>query len=414
MNEILIFDPIERLLNAMVIFCWILGSFPYFYQACNRKEKADKLLLLGFASVIMSNGISAIFTYFRVLYIIGTYSGHSYIGDPANVTTMYEILRLGQYLSSYAGYLVLFLCFETVIKKTKYFLSSICVVSIILNIIFIDINEILGFINMGMLAAILIWFYQKSNPEFQVITLYLLIGMALIAIGGMFNWRRFQQLFEPHPVIGYPLTILGIFIIILPILMRPESFETKRDSRILSGWAFLLAIDGFMLSIMIMIFFGADLTKLSPENQLDAIRTISLNIVLGIIIIVFCIVQIVRIRHLGKRKITKKVFTEEKDFLKIFTRPQRVTEEEVSISKEKKVCLVCKGKVSRYDIYICPECNSLYHHKCAKVLEDTENACWACETPFDETKPIKIIKEAEEKIDIEDVIDHKKSKTQKQ
>ncbi len=39
----------------------------------------------------------------------------------------------------------------------------------------------------------------------------------------------------------------------------------------------------------------------------------------------------------------------------IFTKPEVVTEEEVSISKEKKICLVCKGKVSRYKVYICPD-----------------------------------------------------------
>lgn len=74
-----------------------------------------------------------------------------------------------------------------------------------------------------------------------------------------------------------------------------------------------------------------------------------------------------------------------------------MTEEEVSISKERKVCLVCKGGVSRYDIYICPECDSLYHQKCAKTLEGLENACWACETAFNESKPVRLTKEEEEK-----------------
>ena len=64
-----------------------------------------------------------------------------------------------------------------------------------------------------------------------------------------------------------------------------------------------------------------------------------------------------------------------------FARPQKVTEEEVSVSKEKRICLVCKGAIERLN-YVCPECNALYCVRCSEVLSKIENACWACETPF--------------------------------
>ncbi len=35
-----------------------------------------------------------------------------------------------------------------------------------------------------------------------------------------------------------------------------------------------------------------------------------------------------------------------------------ITEEEVLISKEKKIYLVCEGKVLRFNNYICPECET--------------------------------------------------------
>ncbi|MFX1340615.1 MAG: B-box zinc finger protein [Promethearchaeota archaeon] len=72
-----------------------------------------------------------------------------------------------------------------------------------------------------------------------------------------------------------------------------------------------------------------------------------------------------------------------------------ITEEEVSISKEKKVCLVCKGKVGRY-MFMCPECETFYCEKCAHALESIENACWVCGTPIDESKPIKPFKKEKE------------------
>ncbi len=74
-----------------------------------------------------------------------------------------------------------------------------------------------------------------------------------------------------------------------------------------------------------------------------------------------------------------------------FVKPQMLTEEEVSISKEKKICLVCKGKVKGYNVFICSDCDTIYCQTCARALENLENACWVCDTPFDESKPSKAI-----------------------
>ena len=94
----------------------------------------------------------------------------------------------------------------------------------------------------------------------------------------------------------------------------------------------------------------------------------------------------------------KEIKVEESLFL-ISQRTSRLTEEEVSISKEKKICLVCKGKVSGYNIFICPTCDALYCKNCALALETLENACWVCNAPIDPSKPVKReIKETELKL----------------
>lgn len=87
-------------------------------------------------------------------------------------------------------------------------------------------------------------------------------------------------------------------------------------------------------------------------------------------------------------------------------RPQKVTEEEVSVSKERKICLVCKGGGMRYS-YICPECNAIYCVKCANSLSNMENACWVCETPFDESKPVKASQKEDECSEIPAEVSHK-------
>ncbi|MFX0211154.1 MAG: tetratricopeptide repeat protein [Candidatus Hodarchaeota archaeon] len=74
----------------------------------------------------------------------------------------------------------------------------------------------------------------------------------------------------------------------------------------------------------------------------------------------------------------------------------QMVEEEVTVHKEKKSCLVCKGEVELFNIYICPECNSIYCNNCAQTLTKLENACWVCNAPIDALKPIIAIEEEQE------------------
>jgi len=67
----------------------------------------------------------------------------------------------------------------------------------------------------------------------------------------------------------------------------------------------------------------------------------------------------------------------------------RITEGKISVHKERKICLVCKGEVERFNIYICPECNSIYCQNCAQALVDLENLCWSCNASIDPSRPIK-------------------------
>jgi hypothetical protein len=91
----------------------------------------------------------------------------------------------------------------------------------------------------------------------------------------------------------------------------------------------------------------------------------------------------------------------------ILTKPPKITEEEIAFYKEKTICLVCKGKLEGFGIFLCGGCKSLYCESCARTLIDLENACWACNSPIDKSKPVKF--EEPEKPAMEE-IPHKKSK----
>ena len=88
------------------------------------------------------------------------------------------------------------------------------------------------------------------------------------------------------------------------------------------------------------------------------------------------------------------------------SKPAEITEEEVSLFREQKICLICRGNVVGFDSFIC-KCDALYCENCARALANSENACWACNGPIDESKPVKPFKK-EEGVDIE--ISEKKAK----
>jgi len=69
----------------------------------------------------------------------------------------------------------------------------------------------------------------------------------------------------------------------------------------------------------------------------------------------------------------------------------QVKKEKITIHKEQRICLICRGEVSGYT-YTC-SCNSIYCENCARALTDLENACWVCNVPLDVTKPSKPYKE---------------------
>ena len=79
-----------------------------------------------------------------------------------------------------------------------------------------------------------------------------------------------------------------------------------------------------------------------------------------------------------------------------FIRPDNFDEEDLTLYKERKICLVCKGNATGFEVYVCTECGVLYCLKCAKALSTLENQCWACNTNIDQSKPIKPLEKEQE------------------
>ncbi len=88
---------------------------------------------------------------------------------------------------------------------------------------------------------------------------------------------------------------------------------------------------------------------------------------------------------------------------------ERVSEGEFTVYKGSQTCLVCKGNAEGFNIYICPTCNSIYCNGCTQAVIDLENQCWSCNSPIDNSKPVKPYK-PEIEIKVTNTKESKKSK----
>jgi len=74
---------------------------------------------------------------------------------------------------------------------------------------------------------------------------------------------------------------------------------------------------------------------------------------------------------------------------------EHIAEEEVTVYKDLQSCIVCKGGAEGFNIYVCPSCKSIYCKTCAQAVVEIENACWNCESPIDDTRPVKPFEQEE-------------------
>jgi hypothetical protein len=141
---------------------------------------------------------------------------------------------------------------------------------------------------------------------------------------------------------------------------------------------------------------------------LESLIDIGYGIILtriSILIAVFLWYYSLREMKEKKERPQKKEVDVKDSLFMIARRPEHISQEDVTFHKEQKVCLVCKGSISRVS-YICPSCSALYCINCSEVLSNQENACWICNEPFDESKPSKPFKKEEEVVKVLQVIAH--------
>ncbi len=382
--EILIFEPLERTLWLIAIVILLLCNLYYFFRSFKVEMITEKRVMMGFASFFLGLAFTRIFYFVSDFYLIGgNRDGHFYYADKNNPSEIAFIMLMFGNSSFLIGMTFLFFTVELVIKRTKYILTCCSALSIVLPFIDVMFVFILVPTYMFLYIAILLWFGRSSSFEFQTVSGLMITGGMLLLVGSFFYAMAVDETMSlSMPLIITPIFYMaGALFIISPAFISPEFY-----SRPLKKWIIFLVACIFVsiLCLTLLISLGIDFWYF---------LAFLFGFFLFAFLSVFALFNVIKTTK--SQEAIQEQIDESQDILRIFTKRRKLTEEEVSVSKEKKICLVCKEKLSR-SIYLCPDCDALYCSRCAGALSSSENACWVCETPIDDSKPVNVIHEIDE------------------
>jgi len=391
----------------MAIAILIICGLQYIRLEKKKERFEEKSLLKGFGLMLICFGIAEIFYYLASFQIEVVNTGGVYYGNYNSVDSTYEFLTQWQYIITAIGFGLFFLGFELSTKRT-YYLLSIMQFTLVTVLIFTpyELSTFLSnnffFIIAAITGTIILFLLARWSPlEFKAISVFLLLGVLFVVVASIFNASEVKAHNKPFFLYIPPIiTILGAILAILPTVLDSKFFSKALLFWITVG-VLLVGFLVFMTITMIMYSFP--------------IHFIAEVVIFTTVLFVMFLDIIKNI----KKEMRRDSFTRSTDIeipiegksdinvLEMFSKPRKLTEQEVTFHKEKKICLVCKGKVIRFNSFIC-ECDALYCEKCARTLSDMENFCWVCGVALDDTKPIKSQEEEQKNIIFEE--DLKKSK----
>ncbi len=312
-------------------------------------------------------GISDTFLLMGLLQII---SGIGSFDPPGDI---FQLLFKIDYILWAIGAALFILAFEIGIKKTKYILTIIQIPLIILLIILPyemarNIQRYFMYpFSTSIIIASIVLLGKWSRFELKAISSTLFFGILLTMMSSAIVSKTVKELDIPLMLYLSPIFfIIGGLVVMLPLVI---------DLKYISHMLWFLSICGiFAITIMFLI----EIFLIYYVGVANAILYIFI-----LCIVIFFEVRIIKdikSYKAGEAQISGPVI------LEMFTKPLKITEEDVSVSIEKKICLVCKSKISGLN-YICSDCGTFYCTKCSTALSDLENVYWACNNPIDISKP---------------------------
>lgn len=414
MATIALFDYASLMVSGILITLTFMCALLYLYRSSQQDEKRSKEFLLAFGIFYLSIAINLCINYFMYLHVEGFYEGHVYYAYFENGAVIirnqfeYEmIIRLAQAALQVGWFGICFLI-EKNIKKTKYAFTIVLTIGGIatffmpLNMAFIFSSYLMTIFYI-FIISVLIYFIRTSKPNLKAIGSLLFFGIIISLFATTIGGDTGKSLNIFPLSFALLLNIISIIIVMLPLLLRDSQFSNALRINYL--------VSGVSVTLMLVIYFGIFFIGFDELDEVGRSIYINQGLIFSPFMAIVLILSYVSIRKgMNQEQAIRNNKLMNQDILSTFTKPKKLTEEEVSVAKERQICLVCKGKLDR-TIYLCPGCSAFYCEKCSSTLAGLENECWSCGMPFDESKPIKKMSSTEGiEIDLKEK-GHKKEKS---
>ncbi|MFX0101100.1 MAG: hypothetical protein ACFFCS_16110 [Candidatus Hodarchaeota archaeon] len=377
MEGTMIWDPIEHLLWGAIIAFGIILSIFYIIIGIKKENKREMTLTLGFGLFFLCMTISRIFLVLADLQVEGEFINYTFYGDYSVYGPYYEVLNLSCQITSGIGSIQFFFLIERLTKRTRYIGTISGILVIIICLLFpldLCLKLINNFIAPVWVFVVILSFLKvarHTHSKFKQYPVLIIIGflMGVIAISLTNKNVKGSNLF---PLSLSPLSFLfAEFSFFFALIIKPKNISRFVSFSILLA---LVLVTG--VAILVMYYLYPPL------------------MIVTLIAAPICIYSLLKVIKRSQVGIQIQVDDKIQKLSTLFARPQKVTEEEISVSKDKQICLVCKVELQR-DTYICPECKAFYCQQCSNALKGLENACWVCNTPFDPEKPVHLPKPGE-------------------
>jgi hypothetical protein len=135
MAEVMIWD-LWTIFFGTIAFCiFSIGGLLYLKRGKQKENFNEKIVMFGFAGTLFCFAIFMIFYFFSYLNIQGTYRDNGFYIDINNVNIIAELYFRAAWLFYYFGLLLFIIVFEINYKRTKYILTLIGCLFLLLLII---------------------------------------------------------------------------------------------------------------------------------------------------------------------------------------------------------------------------------------------------------------------------------------
>ncbi len=204
-------EELNQLFWTLTIFILFTCALIFLARSLKKEEKDERLLMLGFTSVIFGLALTQFIWFLNTILI------------PHKHT-----LDLMAILCYAIGFTLFFFIFDKTMQKTKFIPFVINVILISLLIVFVYRDPYLFFtylsyvFNATVFCFILLWFSRKSGDEFKEPSLFLLTGAVLYLIGSILQSAFIVDVISYSPIITYAFIVGGALLFSSPVLLQRE------------------------------------------------------------------------------------------------------------------------------------------------------------------------------------------------